>query len=222
MDKTQARMQMDTKAQAELVYWRNIKQKTKNAPLSCSHYEYFYTTHFSLSKSFYNNKRVLDIGCGPRGSLEWADNTQQRIGLDPLAKSYRELGIDSQKMLYVAGAAENIPFPDDYFEIVTSFNSLDHVDNIDKTIEEIIRVIKPGGMFLLITDVNHQPTATEPVSFSWDIIHKFMPRLKMLEKKHYEKGTSGMYDSIKAGTMYDHSNPRQRYGILSAKFLKCF
>jgi ubiquinone/menaquinone biosynthesis C-methylase UbiE len=213
---------MNTKAAAEIQYWRNAKHKETNGLLSHGHFEYFYTTYFNLSKSFYSNKRILDIGCGPRGSLEWADNTLQRIGLDPLAKSYKELGIDSQKMLYVVGAAENIPFPDEYFEIVTSFNSLDHVDNIDETIGEIIRIVKPGGMFLLITDVNHQPTATEPISFSWDILRKFIPQMKILEKNYYEKSQNGIYQSIKAGITYDHSNTKQRYGVLSAKLQKYF
>jgi ubiquinone/menaquinone biosynthesis C-methylase UbiE len=213
---------MATKAESEIQYWRNVKNNAKNSVLSHRHYEHFYTAHFNLNKSFYKDKRILDIGCGPRGSLEWADNTLQRIGLDPLAKSYRELGIENHKMLYVASGAENIPFPDEYFDIVTSFNSLDHVDNIDKSINEIIRVIKSGGLFLLITDVNHQPTATEPISFSWDILEKFQSQMRVFEKTHYEKSENGIYQSITAGIAYDHSNPQQRYGVLSAKLQKNF
>jgi len=39
--------------------------------------------YFGLSKDFYKGKKILDIGCGPRGSLEWADMTLERVGLDP-------------------------------------------------------------------------------------------------------------------------------------------
>lgn len=212
---------MTTKAESEIQYWRKVK-KDSNEPLSHRHYEHFYTTHFYLAKSFYKDKRILDIGCGPRGSLEGADNARQRVGLDPLAKSYMEFGIESHKMLYVASGAENMPFPDEYFDIVTSFNSLDHVDNIDNTIEEIIRVVKPGGLFLLLTDVNHKPTPAEPICFSWDILHKFLPQMKILEKTHYEKSQNGIYKSITAGIAYDHSNTQQRYGVLSAKMQKHF
>jgi ubiquinone/menaquinone biosynthesis C-methylase UbiE len=213
---------MTIKAESEIQYWRNVQKKEKNGVLSHGHFEHFYTTHFNLTKSFYRDKRILDIGCGPRGSLEWADNALQRIGLDPLAKSYKELGIDNQKMLYVASQAENIPFPDEYFDVDTSFNSLDHVDDVDKTIEEIIRVTKPGAFFLLLTDVNHKPTATEPISFSWDILKKFQPRMRIFEKSFYEKSQHGMYQSITAGIIYDHSNTHQRYGVLSAKLQKRF
>ena len=39
--------------------------------------------YFNLDKSFYKNKRILDVGCGPRGSLEWDDMALERVGLDP-------------------------------------------------------------------------------------------------------------------------------------------
>jgi len=213
---------MTLKAEAEIQYWRQTKEKEKSGVLSHSHFEYFYTIHFNLDKSFYRDKRILDIGCGPRGSLEWADNTMQRVGLDPLGKSYKELGIGNHKMLYVSSVAENMPFADEYFDIVTSFNSLDHVDNLENAIGEIIRVTKPAGLFLLLTDVNHQPTTAEPMSFSWDILEKFMPQMKVLENKHYEKSQNGIYQSIKAAIAYDHSNPVKRYGVLSAKLQKRF
>jgi ubiquinone/menaquinone biosynthesis C-methylase UbiE len=212
---------MNTKAESEMQYWRTVLEKEKDGVLSHRHFEHFYTTHFNLNKSYYKHKRILDIGCGPRGSLEWADNALQRIGLDPLAKSYKELGIGKHKMLYIASPAENIPFADEYFDIVTSFNSLDHVDHIDKTIEEIIRVTKPGGFFLLLTDVNHKSTPTEPISFSWDILEKFQPQMRVFEKTFYEKSRNGIYQSITAGILYDHSNATQRYGVLSAKLQKC-
>ncbi len=198
-----------------------MKEQSGGKPLNNSHYEYFYTTHFGLPKSFYSGKRILDIGCGPRGALEWADNAAERIGLDPLAKDYEELGIKNQKMKYVASGAENIPFPDGYFDVVISFNSLDHVDDLDKCIAEIIRAVKPDGLFLLLTDVNHKPTATEPISFSWDVVEKFKPALTLIEQKHYEKGNSGLYDSIKNDNiLYNFNDLKTRYGILSAKFQK--
>lgn len=206
------------KSRDELNYWKGRKAREKN--LSNSHYVYFYTIHFGLDKAFFNGKKILDIGCGPRGSLEWADMVSERVGLDPLANSYRKLGTDNHKMQYVAARSEQIPFPDEYFDVVCSFNSLDHVDNLDQTINEIMRVIAHGGLFLLLTELNHDPTACEPIVYSWDIVEKFLAHLKVVEEKHYEKSAAGMYESIRAGVPYNHANKLQRYGILSAKFIK--
>jgi ubiquinone/menaquinone biosynthesis C-methylase UbiE len=202
----------------ELAYWK--AQKGKEGTLRNDHYQYFYTDHFGLSSSFYSGKRVLDIGCGPRGSLEWADMASERIGLDPLANKYLKLGASDHKMRYLSAHSESIPFPDGYFDVVCSFNSLDHVSDLKATIAEIIRVVKPGGLFLLLSDVNHNPTACEPIEYSWDIVRSFQPHFEILEAKHYEKKADGLYQSVREAIPYDHRDTRRRYGALSAKFRK--
>jgi ubiquinone/menaquinone biosynthesis C-methylase UbiE len=207
-----------SKGHEELRYWTTVKEK--EGTLNNSWYEYFYTKHFLLDRQFYRAKKILDIGCGPRGSLEWADMAGERVGVDPLADSYRALGVENQKMTYVAAPAEAIPYADGYFDVVASFNSLDHVDDLDACVAEIARVVAPRGLFLLLTDVNHKPTVCEPVSYSWDIVEKFSPTLALLEQEHFEKNAGGMYQSLKARVSYDYGNRAERYGILSAKFTK--
>jgi len=143
----------------------------------------------------------------------------ERVGLDPLANEYLKLGAKTHKMSYVNAPAEKIPFDEDYFDIVSSFNSLDHVDDIDITIKEIKRVLKLRGIFLLITDVNHEPTVTEPLTFSWDIINEFKPEFEEIEVKHYEK-QNGIYRSIRENIIYDHTDLTNRSGVLLVKFKK--
>jgi glycosyltransferase involved in cell wall biosynthesis/SAM-dependent methyltransferase len=204
------------KSEAEISYWR--ERKRIEGCLGNGHYKYFYTEHFGLGENFYAGKKLLDIGCGPRGSVEWAMMAQERVGLDPLADHYRELGTDVHSMEYVASGSECMPFPDDYFDIVSSFNSLDHVDDLDMTIQEIKRVLRPGGTFLLFSDVNHKPTICEPISFSWDIVDKFTDCFRLEQKRHFEKSPQGIY--IKDATPFDHSNKSLRMGVLAARFLK--
>lgn len=204
------------KRHKELAFW--LRKATVEGHLDNDHFEYYYTSHFDLEPDDYEGKRILDIGCGPRGSLEWADSAEERIGIDPLADDYQHLGAENHSMTYVAGRAEDLEFDDGYFDIVTSMNSLDHVDDLDTVIQEIKRVTKPGGIFLVITDVNHQPTIAEPISYDWDITERFEPEFELLWEDHREKSEGGVYESAKAGEPYDHENPEQRYGVLSAKF----
>lgn len=206
------------KGAAEMVYWR---ERIRNeGVLKNAHYEYFYTTHFGLNHEYYKGKKILDIGCGPRGSLEWADLVAERIGLDPLGDMYKELGTSRHRMKYVASGSEDIPFSKNYFDVIASFNSLDHVDDLDRTIAEIKRVLKPGGFFLLLTELGHDPTPCEPVVFAWDITERFTDMFSVVEERHFERSLSGMYDSIHANVPYDHSKDGKRYGILSVKFIK--
>jgi ubiquinone/menaquinone biosynthesis C-methylase UbiE len=201
------------KKRAELLYWQ--LKKVREGTLTNQHYEPFYTTYFDLKKEDYQGKKVMDIGCGPRGSLEWATMAAECIGLDPLADSYLKLGAVKHRMRYVNSGSESIPFSDNYFDFVTSFNSLDHVDDLDKSISELIRVLKPNGLFLFIADIHDEPTITEPSAFSWDVMEKFKNDFTILTENHYEGHQ--LYASIRNGIAFDHNNVAKRYGVLTAK-----
>jgi SAM-dependent methyltransferase len=203
------------KTLAELDYWKS--RRSAEGRLANHWYERAFTEPFGLKREFFDAKRVLDIGCGPRGSLEWADNAAVRVGLDPLADLYRELGTDQHKMSYLSAPCERIPAPDGSFDIVSTLNSIDHVDDIDACIKEIKRAVRVGGTILLMTDLHEEPTPTEPVVCSWDLLDRFRPECIAVFVRHLEKVHKGNgHESVFAGVHYDHTNPATRYGILVA------
>ena len=208
----------DRKRVGELAYWRG--RKDAEDQLENSWFESFYTEHFGLTPDDYTDKRVLDIGCGPRGSLEWATMTRQRVGVDPLADDYLQMGAADHAMTYVTAGAESIPFPDHSFDIVCSFNSLDHVDDLDAAIAEMKRLTALGGLLLVLTDVHEEPTPQEPICFDWDVVERFAPEFAMQSLRRCEKLAGGAYASAAQGILFDHADSRQRYGVLSARFMR--
>lgn len=206
------------KERNEIAYWGS--RLAAEGQLTNQRYVQSYTKTFDLEPSFYAGKRILDIGCGPRGSLEWADMAAERIGLDPLVPEYLKMGADRHKMTYVAASSDAIPFPAEYFDTVCAFNSLDHVAYLEKTIAEIKRVVRPGGLFLLITEVNHPPTATEPIDLPWSISQSFTDAFSLLDEKRYEIGNHDIYRQISIDDRFNDANPTDRPGILLAKFRK--
>jgi SAM-dependent methyltransferase len=202
------------KEEAELAFWRG-RQEAEGV-LRHGHYERFYTTQFELTRDDYAGKRVLDIGCGPRGSLEWADTALERVGLDPLVTSYRDLGIDEHETTYVEAGAEQIPFPDGHFDIVAVFNALDHVDDADAAIAEMTRVTRAGGIGLVIVEVNHKPTPTEPQSLEWDILDRFTGWEVVMERRTGINGRHDVYGS------WQHREPSdlEKPGIVGARLRK--
>lgn len=200
---------------AEWLYWWVQKQRERQ--LNASHYAYFFTEYFGLNPADYTEKKLLDVGCGPRGSLEWADMAKERIGLDPLAEAYLKLGADQHKMRYLKGQAEAIPFPDGYFDVVSVFNALDHVDDLQRAISEVQRVLRKGGRLLLIADIHPYPTLTEPITLDWQLSDLF-DQMHTIVERHYEGRM--LYKSIRAGIPFDHQNLNKRYGILTALLQK--
>ena len=70
------------KLAAELAWWRGARERLGDLEAGIPFYRWAFTEHFGLDPGFYRGKRLLDVGCGPRGSLEWADMAAERVGLD--------------------------------------------------------------------------------------------------------------------------------------------
>ncbi|MFO8009048.1 MAG: class I SAM-dependent methyltransferase [Candidatus Brocadiia bacterium] len=202
----------------ELAYWR--ERGRSEDVLANSWFESLFTRHFGLEPSFYAGKAVLDVGCGPRGSLEWAGMASRRVGLDPLAHRYVGLGLEGQDMSYVSAAAEAMPFCDGSFDVVSAFNSLDHVDDLGQTVRELVRVLRPGGLLLLIVDVNHEPTVCEPQVLSWDVLSSFGPRMRPVEVRHLERHTNNIYANVERPVPFDHEKGSDRRGVMVAMLEK--
>ncbi|TNE28900.1 MAG: class I SAM-dependent methyltransferase [Bacteroidetes bacterium] len=201
----------------ELVYWKLAQRSDKQ--LRNDHYKEFYTSYFDLDESFYTGKAIMDIGCGPRGSLEWANMTTERIGLDPLAEKYLKMGASKHKMTYVKAYVEDIPFDDNHFDVICSFNSLDHVKNIEESCKEIKRVLKPGGLFLLVVDIHKYPTFTEPQCLNWSFLQDHFSDFHVLEEKHLENAVKRrIYSNLR--TNKELAKGSTENGVLVAKIQK--
>jgi 2-polyprenyl-6-hydroxyphenyl methylase / 3-demethylubiquinone-9 3-methyltransferase len=100
--------------------------------------------------------QVLDVGCG--GGLlaeEFAALGARVTGVDPSAESIevarahaRESGFEID---YRQGLGEELPFAGARFDAVYCCDVLEHVDDVKRTVREIARVLRAGGVFLYDT-----------------------------------------------------------------------
>lgn len=65
--------------------------------------------------------------------------------LKSLAKTAETLGVPVKT---VVTEAEELPFPDDTFDVVLGHAVLHHIPNLDKAFSEFLRVLKPGGVIV--------------------------------------------------------------------------
>ena len=92
------------KGTVELSYWRS-RLEVDQGVFSNS---YFKVRMLAMAEEstedFVNSKFIADFGCGPRGSLVWAQSAALRIGIDVLADSYADAfkdNIVSHGMVYL-------------------------------------------------------------------------------------------------------------------------
>jgi SAM-dependent methyltransferase len=99
--------------------------------------------------------RVLEVGSGAHGLIFFFDGGE-RVGVDPLADHYRELfPVWQERVTTIAAFGERLPFEDSRFDVVLSDNVVDHAENPRRIVEEMVRVLTPGGSLYFTVNVHH-------------------------------------------------------------------
>jgi len=106
--------------------------------------------HSIIGFDRYAGRDLLEIGCGLGTDLLQFARGGARVTAVDLAPSSVEL---VKKLFHLHGLtvdarvadAENLPFDDNEFDFVYSFGVLHHTPNTQRAIDEVYRVLKPGG-----------------------------------------------------------------------------
>jgi len=110
---------------------------------------------YEFATQFVDGKRVLDYGVGSGfGTALLAKSAESVEGVDLFAKtiSYcneaHDLGNLNFQQLQ---SSYHLPFDDDAFDVVSSFQVIEHVPDVKRYLVELKRVLAPGGILLITT-----------------------------------------------------------------------
>lgn len=139
------------------VFW-NRKEKYPSANFSDAQYFHELTTAYYLNfwekklKILKAGSKILECGCGSARFSEFF----AKKGFDCTMMDYSEIGLQCAKENFmdkglqgnfIVGNVNQMDFPDNSFDLVYSGGLLQHFVDISLPIKEMIRVIKPKGVF---------------------------------------------------------------------------
>jgi len=111
------------------------------------------------------NDRILDIGCGGGVNIEkflkLTDNNVE--GIDYSDVSVKESAKRNQKAIgdkrcrIIQADVSKMPIDDEVYDLVSAFETIYFWPDIENTFKEVLKIIKPGGQFMIAqgTDGNH-------------------------------------------------------------------
>jgi len=114
---------------------------------------------FDSLESLPSTARVLELGCGPGYMWKECINripdgwsiTLSDLSEGMLDAAWRNLVVTGRAFKYEQMDAQSIPYPDETFDIVIANFMLHHVPDRPRALQEIHRVLKPGGYFMAAT-----------------------------------------------------------------------
>lgn len=109
---------------------------------------------YFLAREVARGQDVLDIATGEGyGSAFLAQTARSVVGVDCDATTvaHASANYTADNLRFLTGDARRLPLPDASFDMVVSFETLEHFAEHDDFLREVRRVLRPGGRLLLST-----------------------------------------------------------------------
>lgn len=127
--------------------------------------------------------RILENGCGVGVYLErLSEQSQMAVGLEFDFQRAQEAHINSANILNAAG--ENLPLPDASIDFMLSHEVLEHVRDDRKCVEEMARVLAPGGRMAVFVPNRGYPFETHGVYWRGEYQFGNIPLVNYLPRKY--------------------------------------
>jgi ubiquinone/menaquinone biosynthesis C-methylase UbiE len=129
-------------------HMESLKQTGENPFMSEAYWdELENSTVEQLKPHLFSGAKILDVGVGLGRLLDKLDPKLEKFGID-ISEQY--LAESKKKGINVCMAKiEDMPYEDNLFDFVVSTDVLEHVFDLNQCIEQILRVLKPGGILLM-------------------------------------------------------------------------
>lgn len=152
---------------------------------------------------------ILDIGCGGGAALKRLSErvpSGRLFGIDyspvsvALSKKTNAADVASGKMTIAEGSVSALPFPENSFDKVITVESFYFWQDPENDLREVLRVLKPGGHFLLVADIYGKDGLSERALENIRSYHMNNPTLDEFRSLFEQAGFSETSLHTKNGT----------------------
>ena len=141
----------------------------------------------------HSNSKLIDVACGTgdiaKIYLNYVNHDSQITCIDPnkgMIKKGKEKLSKFKNLNWIISTAEKLPVKDNSYDFYTISFGLRNTKNLNKTISEAYRVLKPGGRFLCLEFSKIQNTNFEKIYKNYSKLIPTLGKLVVGEKQPYE------------------------------------
>ncbi|HMU45938.1 MAG TPA: class I SAM-dependent methyltransferase [Chitinophagaceae bacterium] len=171
---------------------------------------------------FAKGKRVLDIACGEGYGAkllsQFADHVTgidiDKRTIEKASSKYKASNIE-----FICGSALEIPAAEEKFDLITCFETIEHIDDHDKLLNELKRVLKPNGTLVISTPEKSNYSDTSDYSNPFHKKELYGSEFRELIKSKFKFADFFTQSSI-AGSVIQKEPPGYFQAIYAGDFEK--
>ncbi|HEX4998097.1 MAG TPA: class I SAM-dependent methyltransferase, partial [Terriglobia bacterium] len=150
--------------------------------------KYEHVHRYVLASAFAGGRTVLDLACGEGyGAAILASTGQVVVGVDADAEIVAHAAdtYEADNLHFLVGACEAVPIADATFDLVTSFETIEHHDRHDEMLGEIKRLLKPGGVLIISSPSKVSYSDESGYVNPYHVRELYYEEFRRLLKKHF-------------------------------------
>jgi SAM-dependent methyltransferase len=132
---------------------------------------------------------VLDIASGEGYGSEMLSRTAKHVygvDIDEASVKHAKQKYTADNLEYRIGSCTEIPLPDASVDIVVSFETIEHIKDHEKMIQEVKRVLRLGGVFIISSPEKNEYSEVSGNKNSFHLRELNQDEFKTLIKKHFK------------------------------------
>lgn len=147
----------------------------------------FHKDRYFFASKYTKDKIVIDTASGTGYGADILYNIGKAkkvygIEINDKTVAYARYKYGNDNIIYNQGNILNLPFDDEMFDVFTSFETIEHVNDEDTQMKEVKRVLKKGGLYILSTPNNWGLTEFHVKDYDYFSIKELVSKYFKIQK----------------------------------------